>query len=156
MTVQKKVPNNHFLKPVWKSNCSEVHCGTLVIINMTHTCMECYTLSGQCKQLIKVLTSCLWKLDGCFFLKYGFKCDYPENSKKKKKKKIEKVPAQELVIGFWTVILIVKLSIVEFALYTLSVETIATRFNWLTCRKQNLVQSKILQQGLCLNIFISL
>ena len=49
--------------------------------------------------------------------------------KKKKKKKIEKVTAQELVIGFWTVILIIKLSIVEFALYTLSVETIATRFN---------------------------
>ena len=23
------VSNNHFLKPVWKTNCPEVHCGTL-------------------------------------------------------------------------------------------------------------------------------
>ena len=35
----------------------------LVIINMTYTCME----SSHSKQLIKILTSCLQKLDGCTF-----------------------------------------------------------------------------------------
>ena len=37
---------------------------------------------------------------------------------------------------------------VKHVLYILLVETIPIHFCWLTCRKQNLVQSKTLQQGL--------
>ena len=36
----------------------------------------------------------------------------------------------------------------EYVLYTFLVEAIPTRFCWLSCRKQKLVRSKILQQGL--------
>ena len=46
------------------------------------------------------------KLDGCFFLKYGFISDCLENSKQTL---VEKVTVQELVTGFCTVILIIKL-----------------------------------------------
>ena len=46
-----------------------------VIINMTYTCMESYPLSYQRMQLIKILSSCLRKLNGCFFLNYGFRSD---------------------------------------------------------------------------------
>ena len=41
----------------------------LMIINMTYACIICYPLTYQYKQLIKKLSSCLRKLDGCFFVK---------------------------------------------------------------------------------------
>ena len=50
----------------------------LVIINTTYTYKESYPLSYYPKQVIKMLSSCLQKLDGCFFLKYGFRSDCPE------------------------------------------------------------------------------
>ena len=47
----------------------------------------------------------------------------------------------------WFLLKRVDLVIVR-VIYTLLVETIPTRFYWLTCRKQKLVQSKALQQRL--------
>ena len=94
---RNKVPSNHFLISVWKSNCPNVHCGTvdwlstnfpirgsikLVITNTEYTCMESYPISYYCKQLIKILISCLLKLNGCFFLRYAFRRECPEKFSK--------------------------------------------------------------------------
>ena len=40
-----------------------------------YTCIESGPLGYSHQQLIKILSSCLRKLDGCFFHKYGFRSE---------------------------------------------------------------------------------
>ena len=117
---RNKVSDNFFLKSVWKKwlsryllqNSGQLFpikwlsinlpiCGwiKLVIINMTYTCMESYSLSCYCKQPIKISTSCLRKLDGCCFLKYGFRSGCSEKLSTSTSNGW-KVTTQGLVIGF--------------------------------------------------------
>ena len=98
---RNKVPNNHFLKSVWKSNCPEsvvelwsiisnqiINCqfphrrfdqigdhnhGIRYLYGQLHT--KLISASSAKK---KILRSCLRKLGDCFFLKYGFRSECPE------------------------------------------------------------------------------
>ena len=81
-----------------------------------------------------------------------FSCEYREISTKSFFDRKPPVTSVDLLfltksnVG-WFLLKRVDLVIVR-VIYTLLVETIPTRFYWLTCRKQKLVQSKPLQQRL--------
>ena len=49
----------------------------LVILNMAYL-YEKLSIKLLVQDLIKIPSSCFRKLEGCFFLKYGFKSDSPE------------------------------------------------------------------------------
>ena len=74
----------------------------ILIMSMRYTCMKSYPQCYKRKQLIKILSSRLRKLDGCFFLKFGSEMTVRKNSKQTLPQ-VEKVTVQKLAIGFRTV-----------------------------------------------------